>query len=134
MAHKFKEGDLFKPKSNNHGHAYQIGQVYKVMSRQPGGGGYYMGADLHGNMINNWIFHSDMEPASMTKANLEKERSDLEAKIAEVDLKLAFLQETGLTEYDPDEYKIHKALAVLDSTTDSIKRTKLLAKLMKDVV
>lgn len=131
---KYKEGDLFRVKSNTQGHNYVLGQIYRVVQRQPQGGGYYMGTDPNTGFTGNWIFHTDMEPASLTVTELEKQKNELLAQVAALDEKLAYLRESGLDAYDPDEYKIHKALSVLDNTTDPRERTKALAKLIREVV
>lgn len=132
--HKFKEGDRFRVKSNNHGHNYQLDRVYVVLQRQPGGNGYYMGQDPETGFTGNWIYHTDMELATLTVADLQAEKVKLQEKIAEVDKKLAFLAGTGLEVFDADEYRIHAVLAALDATHDPVARTKAVAKLLREVV
>lgn len=131
---KFKTGELFRVKSNTQGHNYEIGKIYKVLQRQQGGGGYYMGTDPDTGFTGAWIFHTDMESATLTKEDLLKQKADLEGQIKGICEKLAFLEESGLDAFDPDEYRVHKALAVLDQTTDTKERTKALAKLIKQIV
>lgn len=130
--HKFKVGDKFKVKTNQHGHNYQVGHIYTVTGRQQGG--YYMGNDPTTGFTGNWIMHTEMELAVVTVKELEDQKEALLAQVAEVETKLAFLKETGLEAFDADEYKIHKSLQVLDSTTDPVARAKALAKLFREIV
>jgi hypothetical protein len=125
----WKNGDKFRvtqPYST-----YVVDVVYVVNAQN--GPTQVCGSTEDGVNIGQWIPISFIKRVENTKDELEEEKANLLGKVAELDAKLKFLADNGLTNYDEQEFKIYQALTVLDETTDKIQRTKKLAALLKDL-
>ena len=69
---------------------------------------------------------------SITKETLEKEIAERAEEIKELESKLAYLQQSGATEFDEEEYKIFSTLTIIqEPATTKVEKVKAIKKLLK---
>lgn len=129
---EFKKGMLVKVIGNCNSHGYEIGKIYKIHS--PHGCGEpecYILAEKNGRPGSTVISIKDMEAVGLTKADFEKERDELDKKIAEIDNKIEWMTKNKVEKFDETEYKCWAALKTLDSKVSMMDKAKIIAKLIK---
>lgn len=123
------------------GHNYKLGTTYTISAFNPSGVGtpqqLVQLKDDKGK-VGNWIYCNEFdlwplnrEQLNARKAALDEEIAKLVAEKGDVDTKLEYMDANGLDTYDENEYRIFRALGVLDAETDRMKRAKLLAEILK---
>lgn len=127
-----KVGQKIKVTSNVSGHNYKIGSIYIVSGENPGAPGHIQAKSLKKGRVGYWLQPGEYELISLNKADLEAEKIKLLEQVADLEEKLAYLSEHNLDELDVEQYRMFKALDVLDNTTDRLEKAKLLAKLLKN--
>jgi predicted GNAT family acetyltransferase len=124
---KFKPGDRVRIVDSHTGHTVPVGTTGRVVARA--GGGYYT---VVVNKSQNLNFHyKDLALAVYTAEELAAEKAKLLEAVEDINAKLAYLEKTGLSEFDEEEFKIHRAIELLDSTACPVERTRQLAKLLR---
>lgn len=66
------------------------------------------------------------------KEDLTEEKERLELELGDVKLKIQWMEENGINEFDENEFKVYKTLKLLENDDMStIEKSKLIAKLIK---
>lgn len=81
------------------------------------------------NQPHYWVAPADVEPASWTKEELLKERQELSSKLEDVSIRLQWMEENQASEIDEQEYKIFRALEIVQKTGDRLTAARQLARL-----
>jgi hypothetical protein len=133
-----KIGTKVKVVGNKCSHTYEIGKTYEVYTKQAGT------SDSHTCILKNSedrtgnnIYLSDLEITSMTKTEIEENIVSLENNKIKIDQeisleksKISYLEETGLTEINEDEFKVYGVLKTLKQDLTDIERAKIIAQLI----
>jgi hypothetical protein len=127
----YKKGDRVKVVGNTSGSNYAVGRCYTVQSKS---GSNYMLCDPTTGLTGNWIMPADLALASVTRKALLEEKAELEGQINQICERLAYMETVGSDVFDEDEYKIHRAIGILDATKNPADRVKALAKLIKGIL
>jgi len=110
--YKFKQGDRVKITGNTQGcHHIAVGTVGTITG--PMGNGYYRLQEFP-----NWnVPTADLElvPCTFDKDSLDKEMADLEAKMALLNSKLAFLEETGQETGCDKEFRVYQTMTLFEN-------------------
>jgi len=110
--YKFKAGDRVKVISNAQGcHNIALGTLATIS--HPQGNGYYRLQEYA-----NWnIPVADLElvPCTFTKNTLDKEKAELAARVALLDAKLAYLDETGQEQGCDKEFKVFQTMTLFEN-------------------
>ena len=120
-------GPSGKPSSSN-GYLNN-GKEYVVTSR------YTMDKSwiLTGNdgMSGGWAYEWEMEGYKVGIEELEKELSEAQTKLNNIQFKIDWIKETGSEEFNEDEFKVYQTLKLLDNGKLSmLEKSKLIAELI----
>ena len=126
---KAKVGQLVKIVANTSHHNYTRGEVYRVVSSP---NGYIQAESLDCSWKGNNMNTKDYEIVNLTKEFIKSEIQELQNEIDHKKSIIAWMDENGRTEYDPNEHKVWKALTTIESDSISkIDKVKLIAALLK---
>jgi hypothetical protein len=119
-----------KPSSNNN----NIGScgTFKITSQYDAGNGYsgWIIATTTGEN-KGWVYDYEIE-GTITKEDIKKEIESLECQLNDERLKLSWMEEVGVEEYDEDQIKVYKTLKLLeDDKVSLVDKSKLIAELIK---
>ncbi len=123
-----KKGDKFRATHDYNG--YVRGRTYLLVRKSYT---YLYGMDVETKQhMPRYTVRSYVEriPNDTGKADLEKEKQDLEHKLEVVKAKLDFLSDNKLDTFNEREFQVYQALTILDKTTDKLQRAKKIAALL----
>jgi hypothetical protein len=117
-------GKKVKIVKNTANHNQPIGSIATVTSV---GGGVVRLKELP-----SWTFYpADLELTPVTREEIEKEISELQAKIKEEQEKLKFMDDNKVEEFDETQFKVFQTLATLDNKElSALEKSKLIASLI----
>jgi hypothetical protein len=135
MKKKFKVGNKIKVIANKGGHNYEIGEVYKVVKIYNDS---LTAKSLDGKFVGNSLYGTEIEFVSLTIDELKEDNESLKANIAEIqkeiednNLKIAWMEENGVSEYDENQFKAFRTLSLLeDETLSKLEKAKLIGELV----
>lgn len=89
--------------------------------------------------IPNYFFHTELEiadPATTEELNdeikfINSEISSYKEKISELKLKIKFMKENNLKEFDEDQFKVFSVLKALNENSSDIEKAKIISELIK---
>lgn len=138
-------GKTIKITANRSGHMYgPVGTKIKVTHIALSGGYTGTGPGHVTVRINNAInapniSTNEFEVVTVNKADLEQEIKDYQAQkrqlddqILEINMRMAFLAEHKLEEFDDTQYKVWAVLQTIKETTSDIEKAKIIAKLISE--
>jgi len=80
-----------------------------------------------------WAYEYELHPLVITKEDFEKQKVELQNSINELNMKLSWMDENGVGEFNEDEFKVFKTLTLLDDDSISkVEKSKLIAQLIKN--
>lgn len=127
--YKFKCGDKVKIVGCASGTNVPVGTLCTIQG--PQGQGYYRVQEYP-----NWNFCvGDLElvPCTFNKAMIDKEKALAAARLAVLDSKLVYLEETGLEEGCEKEFKVYQTLSLIDDgDLTKQQKAKAIASLLED--
>jgi hypothetical protein len=126
--HKFKVGDRVKIIGNSAGHNIAIGTKVKI--RQVSGAGVNTVYSFEGFTYN--AYERDIEAVSFSRKDIEAEIDEMEAEINSMNLKLKFMQDMNLDEYDEDEFRIYGILSAVEGKGTKMEKARLIKKLLDE--
>jgi hypothetical protein len=106
--------------------------TFKITSQYNPGDGY-TGWNISATTGENkgWIYDYEIE-GTITKEDIKKEIESLECQLNDERLKLSWMEEVGVEEYDEDQIKVYKTLKLLeDDKVSLVEKSKLIAELIK---
>jgi hypothetical protein len=120
-------GNKYKIVGNNRGNpTLKIGTIITVKRKQSST--YIEVEELPGY----WWVSSDFGPATTDLITLQKELTNAEELVKQIQAKLAYMAEAQTNDFDEDEYRCYEALKIAEDTTRSkLERSKALAQLIK---
>ena len=125
-----KVGQLVKVTGNSNSNDYTIGEIYRVTRNT--GSNCVQAESLDGNWTGNNLDLRDCEIVGLTKEHFKSEIKRLENEIAEAKSIMAWMDETGNTEYNADEHKVWTAITTIeDNSISKLDKVKLIASLLK---
>jgi|688.fasta_scaffold399209_1 hypothetical protein len=87
--------------------------------------------DKYGNSA-GWAYEWEMEGYKVGIEELEKELSEAQTKLDNIQFKIDWMKETGSDDFIEDEFKVYQTLKLLDNGKLSmIEKSKLIAELIK---
>jgi hypothetical protein len=87
--------------------------------------------DQFGN-AQGWAYEWEMEGFKLGIKELEKELSEAQTKLNNIQFKIDWLTETGSDEFSEDEFKVYQTLKLLeDEKLSRLEKSKLIAELIK---
>ena len=106
------------------------GKEYTVTERYSKDKSWYL-TDVYGNSA-GWVYEWEMESYNLGLKELEQELSEVQTKLENIQFKIEWIKETGLEEFNEDEFKVYQTLKFLDDGKLSrIEKSKLIAELIK---
>ena len=79
-----------------------------------------------------WVYEWEMEVYKSGIEELEKELSEAQTKLNNIQFKIDWIKETGSEEFNEDEFKVYQTLKLLDNGKLSmLEKSKLIAELIK---
>jgi hypothetical protein len=79
-----------------------------------------------------WVYEWEMEGYKVGIEELEKELSEAQTKLDNIQFKIDWMKETGSDDFIEDEFKVYQTLKLLDNGKLSmIEKSKLIAELIK---
>jgi hypothetical protein len=108
-----------------------VGTVAKVTSGYPGNAGYvYLDNNMSCGVAKA---HLEVVTLTFSKESIEKEKADLVARIAALDSKLAFLEETESETGTEQEYRVYATLTLFENgDLTKQQKAKQIAALLED--
>lgn len=125
----------------------KIGKVYQVVSRKSwhcipinakvtintrystsstNGGSWYTKEYPAGG----YVFGTDLIEVLVNKEDIKKDIKEKQEEINDLKLKLKFIEENGLEEYDENVFKSFKVLQLLSTSKSDIEKAKIIAELI----
>jgi alpha-amylase/alpha-mannosidase (GH57 family) len=87
--------------------------------------------DQFGN-AQGWVYEWEMEVFKFGIKELEKELSEAQTKLNNIQFKIDWMTETGSDEFSEDEFKVYQTLKLLeDEKLSRLEKSKLIAELIK---
>ena len=113
-------------KNNNRGN----GMEFTVLSQYTYEKSWYI-KDACGNSA-GWVYEWEMKDYKLGLKELEQELSEVQTKLDNIQFKINWMKETGLEEFNEDEFKVYQTLKLLDNSKLSmVEKSKLIAELIK---
>ena len=107
-------GTKFKAVENTNGHNYPLNTPLTMNRKGIGATITNIAIEVtSGNCIQAW----DCELYITTIEEMKKQLAELDAQKAELQAKIDFCEETDVTEYDENLFKVYKALEVIETKT-----------------
>jgi hypothetical protein len=79
-----------------------------------------------------WVYEWEMEGFKLGIKELEKELSEAQTKLNNIQFKIDWMTETGSDEFSEDEFKVYQTLKLLeDEKLSRLEKSKLIAELIK---
>ena len=79
-----------------------------------------------------WVYEWEMEGFKLGIEELEKELSEAQTKLNNIQFKIDWMTETGSDEFSEDEFKVYQTLKLLeDEKLSRLEKSKLIAELIK---
>jgi hypothetical protein len=79
-----------------------------------------------------WVYEWEMEGFKLGIKELEKELSETQTKLNNIQFKIDWMTETGSDEFSEDEFKVYQTLKLLeDEKLSRLEKSKLIAELIK---
>ena len=83
-------------------------------------------------MSGGWAYEWEMEGYKVGIEELEKELSETQTKLNNIQFKIDWIKETGSEEFNEDEFKVYQTLKLLENGKLSmLEKSKLIAELIK---
>lgn len=118
-------------KSSNNAHMgsckeFIVGEKYESVC-----GAYYIkGVDATVN--SGWAYDYEMESFFVTVEEIQKELQEAKDKVTQAQNKIDYLNESGVKEYDEEQFKVYSTLKLLENKELSmVEKSKLIADLIK---
>jgi hypothetical protein len=129
---KLVKGSSNKPSSGNgcigNGKEYTVTSLYandKTWNKS------WLIIDSFGSS-GGWAYEWEMEGYKLGIEELEKELSEAQTKLDNIQFKIDWMKETGSDDFNEDEFKVYQTLKLLDNGKLSmIEKSKLIAELIK---
>jgi hypothetical protein len=117
--------------TNYTNYGFPVGTVAKVTSGYPGNAGYvYLDNNMSCGVAKA---HLEVVTLTFSKESIEKEKADLVARIAALDSKLAFLEETESETGTEQEYRVYATLTLFENgDLTKQQKAKQIAALLED--
>ena len=113
--------------SNNH---RKDGQVY-IVTDNYGDKSWYVKNELTG-MSSGWVYEWEMELITRSIVDISNEISKYQNKIDSLKTMVQWMEETGSTEFDEDEYRVWSAITAMENNKLSkMEKVKLISSLLK---
>ena len=119
----FKTGDRVRVTQRTCGHQIPIGTIIVLGASL--GNGFFQVTEYACNMA-----PTDIEPALMTKEDIEKDLADLEAQAEALRLKLTYMKKTKSGTFDETEFTVFSAIQTLKTKKTDVEKAKVIAKLI----
>lgn len=133
-AKEIKVGVKVRPIKNSNSHNYTIGKVY-VVSTGVGAGsaGCFTAIDPENpSFSGNNLRPGDVQIVNHDAEHYKNQINHFKAEIKKCETILDWMQETGCTEYDENEFRVWTALsAIEDPALSKIDKTRIIAGLLK---
>lgn len=129
LQEKFKAGTYVKIVANTASHNIPIGTRVKI-GGSAGGSGPTATYRIEGYAP--YVYARDIVAMSSTKKDIEAEIDEMEAEINSLNLKLKFMQDMKLDEYDEDEFRIYGILSAVEGKGTKLEKAKLIKKLLDE--
>jgi hypothetical protein len=128
----FRKGDRVQTVVDNANDiGYPAGKVFTVFRGGTIGPGYSILVYQAGNSGSTFIISTqNLKLALITIPELEKELNELLDQREVILSKIKFMRELELDEFDETQYKVYRALEVLDSTKSKVQKAKVIADLI----
>jgi hypothetical protein len=124
---KLVHGPSNKPSSSN-GYIGN-GKEYIVTGKYTDG---WALTDPSGTSSGGWAYEWEMEGYKLGIEELEKELSEAQTKLDNIQFKIDWMKETGSDDFNEDEFKVYQTLKLLDNGKLSmLEKSKLIAELIK---
>lgn len=108
---KYTIGTKVKVIKYGDGHTLTVGVVYYIKSYS--GGWYRLSSTKDGPIIGNCIKEDCLSLFPVTKEELIEERESLKEKIEDLEIKIAFIDESGEKEYSEELEKAYRIMKLL---------------------
>lgn len=126
-----KQGDLIKIIANKSSHNYQIGNTYRVKSVSIDGTSA-QATSLDNKWTGNSLSPEDWEITGLIRDHFAREIANAKQEIKHLESILAWMDETGAHEYDPNEHRVWTALTALENKKlTKVEKMKAIAELLK---
>ncbi len=123
-------GPSVKPSSGN-GHLGNE-KEYKIISRYTHDKSWLLIDSIGSSASGGWAYEWEMEGYKLGIEELEKELSEAQTKLDNIQFKIDWMKETGSDDFIEDEFKVYQTLKLLDNGKLSmIEKSKLIAELIK---
>ena len=73
-----------------------------------------------------------IEPATITRAEFEKEIAELNKEIEQKQMVLNWMDESGADAYDPNEFKAFQMLQAIKTESSDMEKAKIIAQLIRN--
>ncbi len=127
---EIKVGKVYEVISRTSGHNVPIGSKVTILQRSGGGvayGGTWTTKEFPAYGV---IYGNDLKESSVTPADIKKDIKEKQEEIDDLKLKLKFIEENGLEEYDENVFKSFKVLQLLSTSKSDIEKAKIIAELI----
>jgi hypothetical protein len=79
-----------------------------------------------------WVYEWEMVGFAVTLEELRNQYTEKENEMKEIGFKIEWMEETGSTEFDENEFKVYQTLKLFeDKELTMVEKSKLIAKLIK---
>jgi conjugal transfer/entry exclusion protein len=131
-----KVGDKLKIVAHTSGHSYPMNAEVTVINIQyvnnPTPTIAVNGTNTTGSVINQSVYAADVELAVQTREQIQQEIKFLQENIDLYNIKLDYLNKSGLDSYDDLQFKAYSTLQLLkDDNKSDIEKSLILAKLIR---
>ena len=121
-----------KLNSNGHGQMYQARLVHCPVGSVLYNQGYNQGSNYNFYDYELVLGPYNKEVIEKEIAEINEEKAKLDTEIGDLESKIQWMEEVGVTEFDEDEYKVWKTLSLLeDDSVGKIEKMKEIAKMIK---
>jgi hypothetical protein len=123
-----KKGDKVKIIGCKAGHGFEIGEVVTVVTVRTNSN-QITAEDSKDNCRRWTVYTEDYTPYAMTEEQLLKEIKELELQIEEFKLRVQFIKENNLKEFNEDEFKVYHILKTVSSDKNDMTKAQEIVKL-----
>lgn len=125
-----KKGQKFVVISNSNGHNYPIGKT--LIMKKPGVVSTQM-TDIAEGISGNTIEVRDVRLTAESLSDLHEHIVEVQEELDKTMSKIKLCNDLGLTEYDDNVIKVHKALAIIKSKKSDIEQSQAIANLIAEI-
>lgn len=122
----YKVGDKVKIKNNYSGHGWAVGTEVTI-SYAPNTGML----SCTGNGLSYNVDRRDIEPASRTKKDIQKDLDEAKERVKELEARIKWMEKYGEEEFNDLEFKVFRVMCELDGTKDEMAKAKAISAIIR---